>query len=1569
MQQSSALCLPFYADVCLFMTKSITFLDEGTFPEPPPPSFSALQATCMSLRCVDAVPDRQRGEDNAFSLNVVDGFEIKETKTMANASGEYTVYVITVNSTFASWTVSYRDSELKELDERIAGIVHAATEAFESGSDGSCSGISGSAAPFGFIKASDLPSFPGSGGFLDGAKSNIRWLWDGTNEADPSVVASRCAELAQYLQELNGYLRHLPVAVAIPAALAAFREFVKEPLTSAAMLECMLKSAESLDVSPMANTPATLVSAAAAAAAAAAGGGGGDAGADDGADDDDDDCPPPLEEIDLATGSPVAQASAAHQVQVPSAMYTVGQSIQMHSKMAWWDCTVVDVHESSVTVEYPKKHVGFGRHVQWPDATLDFEFVRPLPGSPEHDVFVAAAAADAAATAAAATAATAAAAESVATDGVSGAEGEGTAAATTPDAVNGDAEWYTSTYDNETLIVKLKHNNQHGITFVDGDARLASAAGTVAGSGTCISVDDQQFTTSEARLVDEAGRLLVNPAFLASDAHYATSNRIISVQAVVEGKPGHCVGVRPGMHLAAMNGVRAEALDFERMSVFRLPTGSASNECSGDSGWVTMEFVTLPDVAYTSIVSASPSFDFGDHQDAVDSMLLLTLKAILKPSDVPSQGIMHQIVTTAAAAAAADTCNDDDGIDQQALFERAASSLWLHFNEFLKLGANINCSDEDNQSPLYIVASHENLAKIAASLSKRDTTATTPTATTNYLLKWLLQCEGVDVEQCNSNNDLTALQVACKHGYVSTVVELIEQAGADSNVGAGKLPPLLLALEGASKETAASIKAQPYCNFMATAEYLLDKAANANSVDDAGVTPLLLVCRHAPDNFNLSTIWWLVNHGADPTLADAEGCFPLLAICERVPSLFGDFVGAASAYLFGTSDGFKQRSDMLRACLGMGTSGASVEDLTAEQAAARQLGIDRFVSTINRSDHNGRSVLLAICESLSDWDLAVLINQHFDADPTIKRTLDNVSAYSVAKAARKADVLKLFAAYSGLRVEYAFSAPVFVADKIISPMTAKVYNNETEQQVEVADTAAHRFHFESDKQLPAGLALDRKNGTILGKPALPTAGTTVLTVVNITLLRVPAAAASSESRGGAHAKKVVGRCTLSLRVSIMDVAAEENNALSNQVANLNRIGSTSLHVNASDLIKSSVDGLMAMARANPSLKNASGSRGDRGSLPYIIYHDTVDGQQHGMDWGGIFRDWLFKMAAELFDPTYGLFDNGDCGLGAAPFLVPATVPRDHALHGPLSKEEQHKLYWLAGHLIALSICTDTPLGVRIAPYLLKHVAGRKASITFADYQQLDFTRHKFISECSDPSLRPEEVDEKCEDYMLSFAVNSREIKSYKALQEVGLGAGVTYPQREASDLVVGGAEKQVTHANLNEYLNLVTSHELVKGVARDAGDSMRSGLTSRANNNVRNTVRSKSAEQLSSILCGPTTLDVEALRAATTVENQHRLGVEEAASVKHFWQYMRNCSNEERILVLRFWTGYGALPRSTSWGAYPPRITMTSGNRDKALPVTHTCFCQIILPVYSTLAICTAKCRFAVQNGMGFAIA
>lgn len=124
-------------------------------------------------------------------------------------------------------------------------------------------------------------------------------------------------------------------------------------------------------------------------------------------------------------------------------------------------------------------------------------------------------------------------------------------------------------------------------------------------------------------------------------------------------------------------------------------------------------------------------------------------------------------------------------------------------------------------------------------------------------------------------------------------------------------------------------------------------------------------------------------------------------------------------------------------------------------------------------------------------------------------------------------------------------------------------------------------------------------------------------------------------------------------------------------------------------------------------------------------------------------------------------------------------------------------------------------------------------------------------------------------------------------------------------------------------------------------------------------------QELGLILCGKQTVNVEELRAYCIYQDDQFSEFHESAV--WFWRAVREFDDGLRRRLLQFFTGSGRVPLD----GYDPPLTLTLGvdMMEDSLPKAHTCFNQLVLPVFTKYDVCKAKLVFAVENCDSFELA
>lgn len=174
------------------------------------------------------------------------------------------------------------------------------------------------------------------------------------------------------------------------------------------------------------------------------------------------------------------------------------------------------------------------------------------------------------------------------------------------------------------------------------------------------------------------------------------------------------------------------------------------------------------------------------------------------------------------------------------------------------------------------------------------------------------------------------------------------------------------------------------------------------------------------------------------------------------------------------------------------------------------------------------------------------------------------------------------------------------------------------------------------------------------------------------------------------------------------------------------------------------------------------------------------------------------------------------------------------------------------------------------------------------------------------------------------------------------------------ELIPNGKDKDVTFENRDHYCDLVEQYRLHEFDRQAA--AVRQGLACMVPYRLLSIY---TWDQLEELVCGKPTIDIDLLRSVTEYSSC-------SANDPHivfFWQAMKEFTNEERSMFIRFTWGRSRLPLTAE--GFPQRFKLQSFGKspaDSYLPISHTCFFSIEMPRYSTLEIMKEKLRYAIYN-------
>ncbi|CAN8000396.1 unnamed protein product, partial [Ixodes hexagonus] len=325
----------------------------------------------------------------------------------------------------------------------------------------------------------------------------------------------------------------------------------------------------------------------------------------------------------------------------------------------------------------------------------------------------------------------------------------------------------------------------------------------------------------------------------------------------------------------------------------------------------------------------------------------------------------------------------------------------------------------------------------------------------------------------------------------------------------------------------------------------------------------------------------------------------------------------------------------------------------------------------------------------------------------------------------------------------------------------------------------------------------------------------------------------------------------------------------------------------------------------------------------------------GLDMGGLTKEWFLLLIRQIFSPDYGMF-----------------VYHNKA-----------RCYWFS----------TTQLG-NLREYNLIGLLNCSHLMGLAVYNSIILDLH-FPTACYKKLLNPPVVPHNIEnanvgickfttddlaEVMPDVAVGLKELLSYEGNVEEDfcMNFQAKFGEVKTHTLKMGGEDIPVTSENRNEYVDLYVDLVLNKAIAQPF-KAFYLGFHSVCASNALIMLRPEEVEML---VCGCPKLDLEELRKVTVYDNFD----ENEPIIRDFWDIVISFSPELQKQFLRFATGSDRVPVG-GMAEMTFKISSLNNNADM-LPVSHTCFNQLVLPKYRSKEVLREKLIIAISNAEGFGL-
>ncbi|OQS02576.1 regulator of chromosome condensation (RCC1) [Thraustotheca clavata] len=323
--------------------------------------------------------------------------------------------------------------------------------------------------------------------------------------------------------------------------------------------------------------------------------------------------------------------------------------------------------------------------------------------------------------------------------------------------------------------------------------------------------------------------------------------------------------------------------------------------------------------------------------------------------------------------------------------------------------------------------------------------------------------------------------------------------------------------------------------------------------------------------------------------------------------------------------------------------------------------------------------------------------------------------------------------------------------------------------------------------------------------------------------------------------------------------------------------------------------------------------------------------EFGDDFGGLYRECLAQMSTELQSPILPLLKpcpNQVLQMGENREFF---VPNIHLRNDP-------KLIQMAeflGKIMGIAIRSKTPLDLNLPPVVWKFLVDQRItrydieSIHNGCFQVVDtinnITKHGITRSMFDDLIDA------------SFTVLSSD--------------------RKEVELVPGGRLVRLTWDDKDEYAMAAEAYRLTEfqPVCTDIARGLSTILPVP-------TLSLLTWRDLSVLTCGKATVDIDLLKRRTTYGDGCAAT---DAHIAYFWEVLKELSDAQKALFLRFVWGRSRLPTHAADFTQDFKISgmpKAVGKPDAYLPLAHTCFFSIDMPAYTSKAVMKEKLLYAITH-------
>lgn len=322
--------------------------------------------------------------------------------------------------------------------------------------------------------------------------------------------------------------------------------------------------------------------------------------------------------------------------------------------------------------------------------------------------------------------------------------------------------------------------------------------------------------------------------------------------------------------------------------------------------------------------------------------------------------------------------------------------------------------------------------------------------------------------------------------------------------------------------------------------------------------------------------------------------------------------------------------------------------------------------------------------------------------------------------------------------------------------------------------------------------------------------------------------------------------------------------------------------------------------------------------------------EEGLDYGGVAREWFYRLSKQILSPAYGLFQytGGDS--------YNLQINPDS---GIVYKEHLSYLNF-CGRVIGMAVFHGHFIEGRFTLPFYKMLL--KKSITLGDIEFVDPELHRSLC------------------WMLENDITN-------VIDTTFLVQHNAFGQLQEHELKFNGRNIVVTEDNKNEYVSLYVNYRCRRGIESQF-EALQRGFYELISPKL---LENFEEHELELLIGGLSKIDVEDWRLHTKLKNC----TVETPLVRWFWDIVKSYDEDKRARLLQFVTGSPRVPiqgfkalQGVNSELRLFTIHLIKNACTDNLPKSHTCFNRIDLPPYESYERLRDKLTQAIEETMGFAM-